>query len=108
MIVKEELAVRTLEDADGEGVEEFVGDDEGFETGGLERFGEIGVPITFVDGLLARGKMGGDFDKTVVEFSSGQPRKVFTNVGGESAITGAEFDDGKAFTLPFPGVLDPF
>lgn len=57
--------------------------------------------------FLALAEVGGDFDEVVVEFSSIEKAEMLADVASESAIAGAEFDNGEILTLSFPGFNNP-
>ena len=57
--------------------------------------------------FLALAEVWGDFDEVVVEFSSIEKAEMLADVASESAIAGAEFDNGEFLTLSFPGFNNP-
>ena len=67
------------------------------------------MPVSFSlkSVFLALAEVWGDFDEVVVEFSSIENAEMLSDVASESAIAGAEFDNGEFLTLPLPGFNNP-
>lgn len=104
-----ESGVGFSEDADGEGVEEFVGDDEGLVAGCFEGGDEGAVPGAFLgEGfLLPLAEVWGDLDEVVVELAAFEKGEGGADVAGEGAISRAALDDGEGFSECLPLEGDP-
>ena len=107
--IEEEFFARVAENADGEGVEKFVGNNQGLGADCLKGFfeGQMPVPFSLKSIFLALAEVWGDFDEVVVQFSSIEKAEMLADVASESAIAGAEFDNGEILTLSLPGFNNP-
>ncbi len=97
------------EDAAGEGIEEFVGVNDGVAIAGLERRREIGVKLGAAERGVAAldfAQRGGGIDEMKLGAPAQEGWEIFPDGGGERAIARAYFDE-VADAVMFQGGRGP-